>query len=121
MSKTKQFAYIYSRFKSVMGVKKGTNGAASEVPKGASYDFLRNPKIGKFGEMVLKKTDPHYKTGIRGSFKLLDIRLTRCQANHNMLLLDQNPTQQPRNQSQKHQHLETSLHLPEHHPLQWRL
>jgi len=46
-----------------MDVKKGTNGATNEVSKGASYDFLRNPKIGKFGEMVLKKTDPRYKTG----------------------------------------------------------
>lgn len=46
-----------------MGNKKGTNGIVNDVPKGASYDFLKNPKIGKFGEMVLKKTDPRYKTG----------------------------------------------------------
>ncbi|KAF8421237.1 sister chromatid cohesion C-terminus-domain-containing protein [Tirmania nivea] len=51
------------RFKSVMEVKKGTNGATNEASKRTSYDFLRNPKIGKFGEMVLKKTDPRYKTG----------------------------------------------------------
>jgi len=70
MSKTNQFPYSYSRFKSVMDVKKGTNGTANEASKGASYDFLRNPKIGKFGQMVLKKTDPRYKTGIQDNFKV---------------------------------------------------
>ncbi|KAF8463496.1 sister chromatid cohesion C-terminus-domain-containing protein [Kalaharituber pfeilii] len=50
------------RFKSVMGIKKGSQSNANEVSQ-TSLDFLKHPRIGKFGNMVLKKTDPHYKAG----------------------------------------------------------
>ena len=45
-----------------MGVKKGTHGPMHDASRDTPLDFLKYPKIGKFGEMVLRKTDPHYKS-----------------------------------------------------------